>query len=123
MLDTKERAGYLGIAMKTRKIQVTLDEARYQALVRVAEREEKKLAAVVRESIEKYLVGPESAREKRASLQALFALDAPVPASYETWEREYSRLKTEAPPKAPLRGGGRARSRNGVARSKSRGRR
>lgn len=82
--------------MKTRKVQVTLEEPDYQALLRVAERENKKLAAVVRESIEKYCVEPESAREKRTSLAALFSIEAPVVDTYEAWERQYSSLKTEA---------------------------
>jgi hypothetical protein len=82
--------------MKSRKVQVTLEEPDYQALLRVAERENKKLAAVVRESIEKYCVEPESARERRASLTALFSIDAPVVDTYETWERQYSALKAEA---------------------------
>ncbi|HUP24501.1 MAG TPA: hypothetical protein VNB06_16350 [Thermoanaerobaculia bacterium] len=81
--------------MKTRKVQVTLEEPDYQALLRVAEREEKKLAAVVRESIEKYCVEPESARERRASLTALFSIDAPVVDTYADWERQYSSLKAE----------------------------
>lgn len=82
--------------MKTRKVQVTLEEPDYQALLRVAEREKKKLAAVVRESIEKYCVEPESARARRASLTALFSIDAPVVDDHAVWERQYSSLKTEA---------------------------
>jgi predicted DNA-binding protein len=80
---------------KTRKVQVTLEEAQYEDLERIAAREGKKLAAVVRESIERYCLGPESERSKREALKRLFAASAPVPEEYGAWEDEYARLKTK----------------------------
>ena len=45
---------------KTRKVQVTLEETQYEELARIAERDGKKMAAVVRESIERYCLDPEA---------------------------------------------------------------
>jgi predicted DNA-binding protein len=80
---------------KTRKVQVTLEETQYEALARIAERDGKKMAAVVRESIELYCLGPESRQAKRDALRELLALSAPVPEDYHAWERDYAALKTE----------------------------
>ena len=80
---------------KTRKVQVTLAEEQYQALVRIANREGKKLASVVRKSIEQYCLAPETERAKRKALQALLSLEpTPAPDEYAQWEREYAALKT-----------------------------
>ena len=80
---------------KTRKIQVTLEESQYAALARIAERDEKKLAAVVRESIVRYCLEPESKKAKREALKALLAMSAAAPEDYASWEREYVSLKSE----------------------------
>lgn len=80
---------------KTRKIQVTLEEDQYEKLAEIANRDGKKLAAVVRESVVRYCLGPESKRAKRKALKTLFAGSAPAPEDYATWEREYAELKTE----------------------------
>ncbi len=82
--------------VKTRKIQVTLDEDQYKELESKAEREGRKLAAIVRESIEKYTLGPEAERAKKAALDALFALEpTQVPEEYSDWKREYGARKTK----------------------------
>lgn len=79
---------------KTRKIQVTLDNQEYELLARIARREHKKLAAVVRESIHKYSIYPESERAKRKALEDLFSLPpTPVPESYRDWKLQYNDLK------------------------------
>jgi predicted DNA-binding protein len=81
---------------KTRKVQVTLEEAQYEELSSIAAREGRKLASVVRESIEKYTLGPEAERAKREALEALFSLEAaPVPSRYAEWKREYGARKTK----------------------------
>ena len=81
--------------MKTRKVQVTLDEAQYASLQRVAVRNGRKLAAVVREAIEQYCVEPETRRRQLAAIDDLYAMEpAPAPADWGQWKREYSRLKT-----------------------------
>ena len=80
--------------MKTRKVQVTLDEAQYASLQRVAVRNGRKLAAVVREAIEQYCVEPETRRRQLAAIDDLYAMEpAPAPADWAQWKREYSRLK------------------------------
>jgi len=82
---------------KTRKVQVTLDNQEYEFLARIARREGKKLAAVVRESIQKYTVLPESERTKRKALEDLFSMPpTPVPERYGDWESEYNDLKKGA---------------------------
>ena len=82
----------------SRKIQVTLDEGQYETLTRIAEREGKKLAAIVRESVVQYCLGPEARKAKERALESLLAESAPPPEDYATWEREYADLKTGAEP-------------------------
>ncbi len=82
---------------KTRKIQVTLEEEQYEQLTRIASRQGKKLAGVVRESIEKYCLTPEKERIKQEALQQLLSLEpTPVPKDYGDWKRQYGSFKTEA---------------------------
>lgn len=81
---------------RTKKVQVTLDEVEYRELARIAERDGRKMAAVVRESIEKYCLEPEREREKREALEQLGSVSLPVEEDYEAWEREYGSLKTES---------------------------
>lgn len=73
---------------------MTLEETQYETLARIAERDGKKMAAVVRESIERYCIAPESRQAKREALEELLSLSAPVPEDYRDWEREYAELKT-----------------------------
>jgi predicted DNA-binding protein len=86
----------LGVS-KTKKIQVTLEEEQYQELERIARRDGRKLAGLVRESIEKYCLTPEAERAKRKALEELLSLEpTPVPEDYGTWKREYGGLKTKS---------------------------
>ena len=78
---------------KTRKVQVTLEEAQYEALARIAERDGRKLAAVVRESITRYCLAPEARRAKREALAEVLSLSAPAPTDYRDWKRRYAALK------------------------------
>ena len=88
--------------MKTRKVQVTLDEAQYASLQRVAVQNGRKLAAVVREAIEQYCVEPENRRRQLAAIDDLYAMEpAPAPADWAQWKREYSRLKIKYLPTDP----------------------
>jgi predicted DNA-binding protein len=77
---------------KTTKIQVTLDQVHYDRVVEVAEREGKKLAAVVREAIIRYCVDPEDRRRKLDAIRELEALEVPV-GDYADWKREYAGKK------------------------------
>ncbi len=82
---------------KTKKVQVTLDEARYKELADIAQREGRKLASIVRESIEQYALAPEADRNKREALEELFALEpTPPPKNYKDWKREYGGRKTKS---------------------------
>lgn len=82
---------------KTKKVQVTLDEQLYELLAEIAEHQGRSLAAVVRESIERYCVAPEVERRKQRALDELLSLEpAPALGDYAQWERDYSALKTEA---------------------------
>ena len=82
--------------VKTRKIQVTLEEADYVRLAAIARRDNKKLAGVVRESIERYCLAPEAQKKKRAALDDLLALEpAPAPDDYGEWKQEYSGRKAK----------------------------
>ena len=79
---------------KTRKVQVTLEETEYATLVSLARMEDKKVAAVVRESIRKYSLSPDARRAKRKALQDLLSLPpTPVPGSYQKWKHQYGELK------------------------------
>jgi predicted DNA-binding protein len=81
---------------KTRKIQVTLEEEQYKQLTQIAVRDGKKLAGVVRESIEKYCLAPEKERTKQQALQELLSLEpAPAPENYRDWKHQYGELKTK----------------------------
>ena len=80
---------------RTRKVQVTLDARQYAALSRISRKDGRKLAAVVREAVEKYCVEPEARQRRLDAIEALYAMDPlPVPTSMEHWNREYSSLKT-----------------------------
>jgi predicted DNA-binding protein len=89
------RLSTLAKMAKTRKIQVTLEESQYEKLAEIAERDGKKLAAVVRESIGRYCLDPELKKAKQAALKALLAVSAAAPEEYSSWEQEYAALKTE----------------------------
>lgn len=79
----------------SRKVQVTLDARQYAAVSRVARQDGRKLAAIVREAVEKYCVEPEARRRRLDAIETLYSMDpAPAPASLEQWEREYSSHKT-----------------------------
>ena len=80
---------------RTRKIQVTLDERQYAAVSRISRADGRKLAAVVREAVERYCVEPEARRRRLEAIDALYAMEpAPAPTDLEQWEREYGERKT-----------------------------
>lgn len=78
---------------KTRKVQVTLDEDQYEQLERIADREKRSLAGVVRESIVRYCIEPAARKRRHQALDRLIAISEGEPADYAEWEREYSRRK------------------------------
>jgi hypothetical protein len=81
----------------TRKVQVTLEKEEYEALIRFAHRKGKKLTAVVRESVRRYVLHPEADRGRCEALDELLALPpTPVPDDYGDWEQEYGDLKKKS---------------------------
>lgn len=77
-----------------RRVQVTLDARGYAAVSRIARREGKKLAAVVREAVEQYCVLPEARQRRLEAIDRLYATGAvSAPESLPEWERQYGRLK------------------------------
>ena len=81
----------------TKKVQVTLEDREYEVLARIARKEGKKLAAIVRESIRRYALPPESDRCRREALEDLLSLQpTSVPADYAEWERQYGALKLKS---------------------------
>ena len=79
---------------RTHKVQVTLDERQYAAVSRISRADGRKLAAVVREAVERYCVEPEARRRRLDAIETLYAMDpAPAPADLEQWERDYSNRK------------------------------
>ncbi|MCY3971118.1 MAG: ribbon-helix-helix protein, CopG family [Acidobacteria bacterium] len=77
-----------------RRVQVTLDARSYATVSRIARREGRKLAAVVREAVEQYYVAPETRRRQLDAVERLVAMEPlPAPKSLSEWNREYSRLK------------------------------
>jgi predicted DNA-binding protein len=80
-----------------KKVQVTLEDEQYRKLVQLAQREGRKLATVVRQSVEKYCLEPEALRRKREALEDLLQLPpTPVPADYSEWKRTYGAIKTKS---------------------------
>lgn len=88
------RARHAKSMPKTHKVQVTLDGEHYERLREIAERQDKSLAGVVRESIVRYCVEPAERRRRQRALERLTSVEAPVPDEYSTWERDYSSAKT-----------------------------
>jgi len=77
-----------------RRVQVTLDARSYATVSRIARREGRKLAAVVREAVEQYYVAPETRQRQLDAVDRLVAMEPlPAPGSLSEWNREYSRLK------------------------------
>ena len=72
--------------MLDRRVQILLDEARYQKVAREAERRGVSVAAVVRDAIDRL---PSEAEQRRAAIAAvLAAAPAPMPADPAELRRE-----------------------------------
>lgn len=81
---------------KSHKVQVTLEEAVYERVREIAERDDKSMARVVRESIVRYCVEPAERERRQRALERLFDVEAPAPADYAEWKDAYSRAKVGA---------------------------
>lgn len=88
----------------SRKIQVTLREEDYERLSRIARSKGVKLAAIVRESIQKYQLEPAARRARRRALEALLTIPpVAVPKDYQDWEQEYAAFKAGSKKKKDVR--------------------
>jgi energy-coupling factor transporter ATP-binding protein EcfA2 len=72
--------------MLDRRVQILLDEARYQKVAREAERRGVSVAAVVRDAIDRL---PSDGERRRAAIAAVFAAEpTPMPAGPAELRRE-----------------------------------
>lgn len=85
------------VSRYTKKVQVLLTEEQYQYLLQIAEKEHKKIGALIREVVERtYLADRQREKTRRAATELLkLAEQAGVeaPKDYHEWEKEYARLK------------------------------
>ena len=81
----------------TKKVQVSLTEEQYQYLLEMAEKEHKKIGALIREVVERtYLADHQRERTRRAAIELLELAEkagVEAPKDYHEWEKEYARLK------------------------------
>ena len=78
------------MAVYTRRVQAVLTEEQYQALSRLAEEMEKPLSVLIREAVEKVYLEQAEQERRRAALQRLLSLEAPV-ADWDHMEEEIIR--------------------------------
>jgi predicted DNA-binding protein len=75
------------MAVYTRRVQAVLSEEQYEILSRLSEETEKPLSVLVREAVEKVYIEQAEQEQRRAALQRLLSLEAPV-ADWEQMEEE-----------------------------------
>lgn len=75
------------MAVYTRRVQAVLSEEQYEILSRLSEETEKPLSVLIREAVEKVYVEQAEQEQRRAALQRLLSLEAPV-ADWEQMEEE-----------------------------------
>jgi len=75
------------MATYTRRVQAVLTEEQYEALSRLSEERGKPLSVLIREAVEKVYLEEVERGRRRAALQRLLSLEAPV-ADWEQMEEE-----------------------------------
>lgn len=75
------------MAVHTKRVQTVLTEEQYEALSRLSTEVEKPLSVLIREAIEEVYFKPIDRERRRAALESLLSLDAPV-ADWEQMEEE-----------------------------------
>jgi len=81
------------MATYTRRVQAVLTEEQYETLSRLSEEMEKPLSVLIREAVEKVYLEEVERGRRRAALQRLLSLEAPV-ADWEQMEDEIIRGAT-----------------------------
>jgi hypothetical protein len=83
------------MAMYVKRVQTVLSEEEYQDLARLAEERQKPISVLVREAIEEVYFQEIVRGRRRAALESLLALDAPV-GDWPEMEQEIIRGQIEA---------------------------
>ena len=81
------------MATYTRRVQAVLTEEQYETLSRLSEEKSKPLSVLIREAVEKVYLEEVERGQRRAALQRLLSLEAPV-ADWEQMEDEIIRGAT-----------------------------
>ncbi len=80
------------------RVQVLFTEEQFKTLEEIAARRKKKLGTLIREVVEETYLMEEEKRKVKDAVDSLLKLaeesPAPAPASWENWEKEYSKLKS-----------------------------
>lgn len=71
------------MATYTRRVQAVLSEEQYETLSRIAQEQSKPVSALIREAVEQVYLEQADRERRRAALQCLLALEAPV----DDWEK------------------------------------
>ena len=82
----------------TQRIQVLFTEKQYKTLEELAEKRHKKLGTLIREAVEETYLKEEKIKRMKDAVDSLLKLGketpTPPPKDWESWEKEYSRLKS-----------------------------
>ena len=78
----------------TKRVQTVLTEEQYALLLEIAEEQGKPLSVLIREAIEEEYFQKAALRRRRAALQSLLSLEAPV-ADWEEMEAEIAKGATD----------------------------
>ena len=82
----------------THRIQVLFTEKQYETLEEIAVKSQKKLGTLIREAVEETYLKQEKAKRRKDAVDTLLQISkekpAPPPKDWETWEKEYGRLKS-----------------------------
>jgi len=81
----------------SRKAQVLFTEEQFNELQAIANKEHKKISALIREAVEETYLKKERSRQVRNAADKLLCLaeknPVDIPFNHEEWEEEYSKIK------------------------------
>lgn len=82
----------------TQRIQVLFTEKQYKILEELAAKRHKKLGTLIREAVEETYLKEEKIKRMKDAVDSLLKLGkespTPPPADWESWEKEYAKLKS-----------------------------
>jgi hypothetical protein len=84
------------MARYTKRIQAVLTGEQYEQIQRIARQRHKPISLLVREAVQREYLGTSTVEARRAALERLFALDAPV-AEWDQMERSIAAGASEKP--------------------------